>query len=86
LAEDFVPKEVIDRPKRGFAIPRAEWIRGPLRETIADLLFGKTTQNRGWIDTNRSQLIFQQHILGKDRDRIIWPLISLELWARNWID
>lgn len=86
MVSKYVPNELMDRPKKGFGIPRAEWLRGPLREMASDLLFGSQTRNRGWIDTTVARGYFNQHVEGKDRDRILWPLISLELWARNWLD
>jgi len=86
MVSKYVPNELMDRPKKGFGIPRAEWLRGPLREMASDLLFGSQTQSRGWINTKEAQSYLDQHVRGKNRDRILWPLISLELWARRWLD
>jgi asparagine synthase (glutamine-hydrolysing) len=86
IVAEYVPIELMNRPKKGFAIPRAEWLRGPLRDAASDLLFGNPTRNRGWLDTNVTKKIFERHLKGDDRDRILWSAITLELWARNWLD
>lgn len=86
MVSKYVPNELMDRPKKGFGIPRADWLRGPLREMASDLLYGIQSKNRGWIDTKVAEGYFDQHIEGRNRDRILWPLITLELWARTWLD
>ena len=39
LAEKYFPREFVHRPKMGFAIPVAEWLRGPLRRRVEENLF-----------------------------------------------
>ena len=48
IARSLVPSELIDRPKMGFAIPRADWLRTGLRTITYDLLTDSTAQGRGW--------------------------------------
>jgi asparagine synthase (glutamine-hydrolysing) len=86
IASDYVSREIVDRPKKGFGVPRADWIRGPLREISSDLLFGNRTKSRGWTNSDYLQRLFEEHLKGRDRDRILWPALSLEMWARTWID
>ena len=70
----------------GFAIPRAEWLRGPLFEISQDLLLDQTARNRNWFDTRFSAEILKRHKDGVDLDHILWPMLMIELWARNWVD
>jgi asparagine synthase (glutamine-hydrolysing) len=86
IARDLVPAQLIDRPKMGFAIPRAEWLRGPLREMSLDLLTDSTFRSRGWFNPVFVQGLLQRHSDGRDLDEQIWPLLMIELWAREWID
>jgi len=86
IARDLVPAQLIDRPKMGFAIPRAEWLRGPLREMSLDLLTDSTFRSRGWFNPIYVQGLLQKHSGGRDQDEQIWPLLMIELWAREWID
>jgi asparagine synthase (glutamine-hydrolysing) len=85
IARTLVPAELIDRPKMGFAIPRADWLRNELRQVTHDLLTDEVARSRGWFDQHEIHKILSEHQSGQDRDSIIWPALCLELWARNWL-
>ena len=86
VARSLVPAELIDRPKMGFGIPRAEWLRTGMREMVIDTLTDSTAAQRGWFDTIEVQKIIDTHMSGEDRDNQLWPMLMLELWARTWLD
>ena len=86
VARNLVPRELIERPKMGFGIPRAAWLRGDLREMTFDLLTDQTAKQRGWFDQKEIDKLLRTHMDGLDLDIVIWPILMLELWARNWLD
>ena len=86
IARRYVPRELIDRPKMGFGIPRARWLREDLRDMVHDTLLGPTSTQRGWFDQATLKSLVKQHDGGLDRDSVLWPLLMIELWARAWID
>lgn len=86
LAYRLVPRNLVDRPKRGFAIPRADWLRGPLNTAARDLLLDRTARERGWFDSSVVERLIVQHESGRDTDALIWPLLMVEVWARRWLD
>ena len=86
VARSLVPAELIDRPKMGFGIPRAEWLRTGMREMVIDTLTDTTATQRGWFNSNEVKKVIDTHIDGEDKDNIIWPILMLELWARTWLD
>ena len=86
VARSLVPAELIDRPKMGFGIPRAEWLRNDMRDLVYDTLTDHTAKNRGWFDSSELKKIIDSHMAGFDKDAQIWPILMLELWARNWLD
>ncbi len=86
IARSLVPSELVDRPKMGFAIPRADWLRTGLRTMTYDLLTDPTAQGRGWFIPTEVEAILADHMSGQDRDSVIWPMLMLELWARTWLD
>lgn len=84
LAYRLVPKELVDRPKRGFGIPQAAWLRSPLRDMTHDLLLDSTARQRGWFNPTVVEALLGEHDAGQDRGRQIWPLLMIEVWARRW--
>jgi asparagine synthase (glutamine-hydrolysing) len=86
LARKLVPAELIDRPKMGFGVPKADWLRGPLRGAAHDLLLDETARQRGWFVTAEVERLLREHDEGHNRDEILWPLLMIENWARIWVD
>ena len=86
IAYRFVPRELLDRPKMGFGVPRARWLRSELRELLHDTLLDTTATERGWFEPSVVAAMVKEHSRGRDRDSVLWPLLMIELWARRWID
>jgi asparagine synthase (glutamine-hydrolysing) len=86
VARSLVPAELIDRPKMGFGIPRAEWLRTGMKELVIDTLTDTTATQRGWFNPKEVSNVIETHMAGEDKDNIIWPMLMLELWARTWLD
>jgi len=86
VARSLVPAELIDRPKMGFGIPRAEWLRTGMKELIIDTLTDTTASQRGWFNPKEVLKAIDNHMAGEDKDNLIWPILMLELWARTWLD
>jgi asparagine synthase (glutamine-hydrolysing) len=86
VARSLVPAELIDRPKMGFGIPRAEWLRTGMREMLVDILTDTTAIQRGWFNSTEVRKVIDIHMAGEDKDNLLWPMLMLELWARTWLD
>jgi len=86
VARSLVPRELIDRPKMGFGIPRAEWLRSGMKEMAIETLTDVTTTQRGWFNASEVKKTLDIHMSGEDKDNLIWPMLMLELWARTWLD
>ena len=86
VARSLVPAELIDRPKMGFGIPRAEWLRSGMKEMVVDTLTDSTATQRGWFEASEVKRVIEIHMAGEDKDNLIWPMLMLELWARTWLD
>jgi len=84
IAARFLPEEVLDRPKRGFAAPLGAWLRGPLREWADDLLRNEQASSWGMMDPDAIQQAWQVHQAGKwDQSSRLWPVLMFESWHRN---
>jgi asparagine synthase (glutamine-hydrolysing) len=86
VARSLVPGELIDRPKMGFGIPRAEWLRTGMKEMVIETLTDNTATQRGWFNAVEVKEVIGNHMEGRDRDNVLWPMLMLELWARTWLD
>lgn len=80
----IVPQEVLHRRKRGFAIPAAAWLRGPLRPMVEEVLFDSQSRERGVLDPRELRRMWSLHRSGRlDLKRPLWAALCFELWARS---
>jgi len=86
VARSLVSANLIDRPKMGFGIPRAEWLRTGMKEMVIETLTDTTATQRGWLNPLEVRKVIDIHMTGEDKDNLIWPMLMLELWARTWLD
>jgi asparagine synthase (glutamine-hydrolysing) len=85
--ERRVPPTAVHRPKMGFAIPLAAWLRGELRPTGEDLLLSRRAQARGYFDPNSVRTLWDAHQQGaRNHAHHLWALMMLELWHRLFVD
>ena len=83
----WLPKQILDRPKQGFGVPLAHWLRGQLRNLPEQILLDPTSLKRGWFrEQTIRQIITDHHNGRRDNTNQIWALIQLELWLRTFID
>jgi asparagine synthase (glutamine-hydrolysing) len=84
LAQKYVDKDILSRPKKGFGIPLAEWIRKDLFEHIRDVVYNFKLVEKEIIKKNFVPSILEQHRLGKtDSTDKIWALYCLESWLQK---
>ena len=75
--------EIADRPKRGFSIPVHSWIRGPLAETIRELLEPRSVDALGVLDSAAVAAALADHMAGRRNLGFeIWGLGVLVAWHR----
>jgi asparagine synthase (glutamine-hydrolysing) len=80
-----LPDAIIDRPKRGFAIPLGRWFRGRLAGFVGDLLLDSRSHTRAFFDTAYIQELLRRHERGRELDLHLWTLLSFELWCRRFL-
>jgi len=84
---DLLPPEILSRPKRGFAVPIVKWFRGALKAPMQELLGDRRFVERGWLDQGVVGAVVAEHLDGRrDHALPIWSLMTLELWARQFLD
>jgi len=84
---DLLPPDIERRRKMGFGVPIDHWFRGPLRETVRDVLLDTRTIQRGMFQRNFIEQILHEHFTNRfDHAYRIWALFILELWMRRWVE
>lgn len=84
---DFVPLEILDRPKQGFGVPVQEWINQQLRDRIHQTLTDQRARERGYVKPQYVQLLLDEHERGRrDHSTQLWSLFMLEMWHRAIYD
>ena len=80
-----VPKEMMDRPKMGFAIPIADWLRKDLRDLLETYLSEERIKKEGFFNWEYVLKLKTQFLLGKkEYDLKIWYLLMFEMWMEKW--
>ena len=82
----ILPDEIIDRPKRGFAVPLGRWFRGELTGFVRDLLLSQKTRQRGIFNPVYIEQLLEQHMRGRPLELQVWTLLSFEQWCRTFLD
>jgi len=88
LAERLgVPRNVIYRPKQGFAVPLVHWFRRELKQELLSILLEPRTLQRGYFDAVAVRRLVDEHLRGRrDRSSELWVLLIFELWYRNVLE
>jgi asparagine synthase (glutamine-hydrolysing) len=80
-----VPRELVDRPKQGFAIPLERWLRQDLRELVNDYLSEPRVRQAGVFDAGIVQRLVRSFYDGDGRvAEQLWFLLAFELWREKW--
>ncbi|OLD65976.1 MAG: asparagine synthase (glutamine-hydrolyzing) [Acidobacteria bacterium 13_1_40CM_2_68_5] len=83
---DLLPVGYEDRPKTGFHLPMASWMKGPLRPAVEDLLGRVSVQRRGLFKAETVAGLLAGFRRGAVPWHQVWALAALELWQRQVLD
>lgn len=87
VAEKYLPKEVIYRPKTGFGAPVREWILNDMDDLINDYLSKETIIKRGIFNFDKVSKLIDDNKKGIiDASYSIWSLLAIESWMRQFYD
>jgi asparagine synthase (glutamine-hydrolysing) len=76
-----LPDDVIDRPKKGFGMPVAKWVKGELRDFVRDTFAPERLRRRGLFNVDYVQRLLDEHERGvADHRKLIWTLLMFEMW------
>jgi asparagine synthase (glutamine-hydrolysing) len=82
-----VPRQVLHRPKQGFALPLIHWLRHDLKELVLTLLLEPRTLQRGYFNEKGVRHLLGEFFHGRTNDYLqIWRLMMFELWQRSFLE
>ena len=86
IVHDYIPKELMDRPKMGFAIPIAHWLQNDLRELVEEHLSEKKIVEQGIFNWEFVAKLKADFFGGKKEfDVKLWYLLMFQMWFGKWM-
>jgi asparagine synthase (glutamine-hydrolysing) len=81
----ILPDRILNRPKKGFGIPVADWFRGPLRQQMLDVLSAERIRRDGFFDAVAVEGLMGDHLAGRrDNRKQLWTLFAFQLWFEGY--
>lgn len=84
--KDMLPASILNRPKKGFGIPIAQWLRGNLNPLMHDMLAADRLKQQGIFDAAYVQKLITEHETSKaSHHKELWTLLVFQLWYQNFL-
>jgi asparagine synthase (glutamine-hydrolysing) len=84
---DLLPQNILDRPKKGFGIPIAEWLRGKLNPLLREMLSPKRLAKQGIFEPAYVEKLITEHEQNKaSHHKELWTLLVFQLWYENFLN
>jgi asparagine synthase (glutamine-hydrolysing) len=81
----MLPRGIASRPKKGFGIPVARWIKGPLKELALDSLSPQKISREGFFNPLAISRLVEDHLAGRaDNRKKLWTVLMFEQWLERW--
>lgn len=94
IAYDYIPKSMLDRPKKGFSVPLDKWLRGPLKESIMDYSNKEYLIKQGLFDPEYVSQFISNYLAtgdagpssGNNFSKIVWPFYIFQQWYEHYLN
>lgn len=94
IAYDYIPRDLLDRPKTGFAVPLDSWLRGPLKKQLLRMSEPERLEKQGIFAPEYTNEMIKRYIETGDRgastganfSRLVWSFFVFQQWYERYID
>ena len=93
ITYDYIPKELLDRPKVGFGVPLDKWMRGPLKERLVDMCSVEYLKKQGIFDAEYVNRFIHEYLrtgdkgpaTGSNFSKTAWSFFAFQLWYQYYM-
>lgn len=86
IVHKYIPKEIMERPKMGFGIPIADWLKNELKDLVTESLSEAKLQAHGLFNLQEVQKLLREFLNGRQEHHLkIWYLMMFQLWYAKWM-
>jgi len=86
MARRLLPGNIVNRPKQGFSIPIKNWLKGPLRPMMTDLLSHDRLARQGIFNPGYVDTLMKEHIQNEENhSHRLWSLMLFQLWKERFM-
>jgi asparagine synthase (glutamine-hydrolysing) len=93
IAYDYIPRELLDRPKVGFGVPLDKWLRGPLRDQLTDMVNEGFLRQQGIFNAIYTAETINKYLLtgdggpatGANYSKLIWSFFVFQKWYEHYM-
>lgn len=86
IVHQYIPKQMLDRPKMGFAIPIDDWMMGELKDKVLHYLSDDTIEEQGIFNVDFVRRLKNDFLGGKkEYSYKIWYLLMFQMWYQKWM-
>lgn len=94
IAYDYIPRELLERPKVGFSVPLDQWLRGPLKEQLVDLCNIEYLKKQGIFDASYVNQFLGEYLkigdkgsgTGSNYSRMMWAFFAFQKWYQTYME
>lgn len=93
IAYEYIPRELLDRPKVGFGVPMDQWLRGPLREQLTDMCSREYLKKQGIFDADFTADMIEGYMktgdkgpaTGENYSKLTWSFFTFQQWYQTYM-
>ncbi|MGN0377057.1 MAG: asparagine synthase (glutamine-hydrolyzing) [Suilimivivens sp.] len=94
IAYDYIPRELLDRPKVGFGVPLDKWLRGPLKEQLTDMCSRDYLKKQGIFDADFVADMIEDYMIkgdggpatGANYSKLTWSFFTFQQWYHKYFE